>query len=49
MTDHATAGARELYDRKNYIGAYVISGTTQGFWMEGVLLISAGEATLKDV
>ena len=21
MTDHATAGARELYDRKNYIGA----------------------------
>ena len=29
ITDHATAGAAELFRRKNYIGAYCISGVNK--------------------
>ena len=47
MTDHATAGARELYDRKNYIGAYVISGHHSGLLDGGSSADIGGEATLK--
>lgn len=47
ITDHATAGARELFDRKNYIGAYCISGHHTGLLDGGSLADAGGEATLR--
>lgn len=47
ITDHATAGARELYDRKNYIGAYCISGHHSGLLDGGSTADTGGEPTLK--
>ncbi|RGY96756.1 CRISPR-associated helicase Cas3' [Clostridium sp. AM58-1XD] len=47
VTDHATAGARELYHRKNIIGAYCISGHHSGLLDGGSAADAAGEATLR--
>lgn len=47
ITDHASAGARELYHRKNYIGAYCISGHHSGLLDGGSAADAGGEATLK--
>lgn len=46
ITDHATAGAKELYNRGNVFGAYCISGHHSGLLDGGTLGDSAGEATL---
>lgn len=45
-TDHATAGAKELYNRKNFIGAYCISGHHTGLLDGGGSADAGGEATL---
>lgn len=47
ITDHATAGAKELYDRKKYAGAYCISGHHSGLLDGGSPADIGGEATLK--
>ena len=47
ITDHATAGAKELYERKNFIGAYCISGHHSGLLDGGQFADAGGEATLK--
>ncbi len=47
ITDHATAGAKELYDRKNFIGAYCVSGHHSGLLDGGQSANVGGEATLK--
>lgn len=47
ITDHATAGAKELYSRNNYIGAYCISGHHSGLLDGGSNADGGGEATLK--
>lgn len=46
ITDHATAGARELFHQKNYPGAYCIAGHHSGLLDGGGLSDSGGEATL---
>lgn len=50
-TDHATAGAKELFGRENcmekYIGAYCISGHHSGLLDGGSSADAGGEATLK--
>lgn len=46
ITDHATAGARELCDRNNMIGAYCISGHHSGLLDGGTKADSGGDATL---
>lgn len=46
ITDHATAGAKELYKRKNNIGAYCISGHHSGLLDGGSPADEGGEATL---
>ena len=46
ITDHATAGAKELYNRGNVFGAYCISGHHSGLLDGGTVGDSAGEATL---
>lgn len=45
ITDHATAGARELYKRKNMYAAYCISGHHSGLLNGGTRADCAGEAT----
>lgn len=45
ITDHATAGAQELYKRKNIFAAYCISGHHAGLLNGGTHADSAGEAT----
>lgn len=47
ITDHATAGAKELYGRKNLIGAYCVSGHHSGLLDGGQFADVGGEATLK--
>ena len=47
ITDHATAGAKELYGRKNLIGAYCVSGHHSGLLDGGRSADVGGEATLK--
>lgn len=47
ITDHATAGAKELYRRNNYIGAYCIAGHHSGLLDGGSNADVGGEATLK--
>lgn len=47
ITDHATAGARELYNRHNYIAAYCISGHHSGLLDGGGAADSGGDATLQ--
>lgn len=47
ITDHATSGAKELYQRKNYVGAYCISGHHSGLLDGGSVADTGGEATLK--
>jgi CRISPR-associated endonuclease/helicase Cas3 len=47
ITDHATAGAKELYERKNFIGAYCVSGHHSGLLDGGQSADVGGEATLK--
>lgn len=47
IVDHATAGAQELYKRKNLAGAYCISGHHSGLLDGGTVGDSAGEATLQ--
>ena len=44
-TDHATAGARELYERKNYIGAYCIAGHHSGLLDGGSTSDTGGTGT----
>ena len=46
ITDHATAGAKEVYKRKNMLAAYCISGHHSGLLDGGTQGDSAGEATL---
>ena len=46
ITDHATAGAAELFRRKNYIGAYCISGHHSGLLNGGSPADGGGDATL---
>lgn len=46
-TDHASAGAQELYKRKNYIGAYCISGHHSGLLDGGTAADAGGDATLN--
>lgn len=46
ITDHATAGAQELYKKKNYIAAYCISGHHSGLLDGGGAADAGGEATL---
>lgn len=46
LTDHATAGARELYQRHNYVCAYCISGHHTGLLDGGSAADVGGEATL---
>lgn len=46
ITDHATAGAKELYQRKNYIGAYCVAGHHSGLLDGGSSADGGGEATL---
>ncbi|WP_434687966.1 CRISPR-associated helicase Cas3' [Hungatella sp. SB206] len=46
ITDHATAGAQELYKRKNIYAAYCISGHHSGLLNGGTRADCAGEATL---
>lgn len=45
ITDHATAGAQELYKRKNIYAAYCISGHHSGLLNGGTHADCAGEAT----
>lgn len=45
ITDHATAGAQELYKRKNIYAAYCISGHHSGLLNGGTRADCAGEAT----
>lgn len=47
ITDHATAGAKELYQKNNYVGAYCISGHHSGLLDGGSAADTGGEATLK--
>lgn len=47
ITDHATAGARELYKRGKYPGAYCISGHHCGLLDGGSAADVGGEATLR--
>lgn len=47
ITDHATAGAKELFVKHNYIGAYCISGHHSGLLDGGSPADAGGEATLK--
>ena len=47
ITDHATAGAKELYERKKLTGAYCISGHHSGLLDGGQSADVGGEATLK--
>lgn len=47
MTDHATAGAQELYRRGNRIGAYCISGHHSGLLDGGTEGDSGGEGTFS--
>lgn len=47
ITDHATAGARELYNKGNYIGAYCIAGHHSGLLDGGTIADSGGEATFQ--
>ncbi len=46
ITDHATAGAKELFAKKNYIGAYCISGHHSGLLDGGGPADAGGAATL---
>lgn len=46
LTDHSTAGAQEMFRRKNYIAAYCISGHHSGLLDGGSVSDSGGEATL---
>ncbi len=46
ITDHASAGAKELFHQKNYPGAYCIAGHHSGLLDGGGLADSGGEATL---
>ncbi|WP_252198115.1 CRISPR-associated helicase Cas3' [Clostridium sp. MCC353] len=46
-TDHASAGAQELYKKKNYIGAYCISGHHSGLLDGGTAADAGGDATLN--
>lgn len=46
-TDHATAGARELYKRKNILASYCVAGHHSGLPDGGSDGDSAGEPTLK--
>ncbi len=46
ITDHATAGAKELYLKKNYICAYCISGHHSGLLDGGTTADTGGKATL---
>lgn len=46
ITDHATAGAKELFARKDYTGAYCISGHHSGLLDGGSPADVGGEATL---
>lgn len=46
ITDHATAGAQELYKRKNIFAAYCVSGHHSGLLNGGTRADCAGEATL---
>lgn len=47
ITDHATAGAQELYKKKNHFAAYCISGHHSGLLDGGSAADSGGEATLR--
>lgn len=47
ITDHATAGAKEVYQKNNYVGAYCISGHHSGLLDGGSAADTGGEATLK--
>lgn len=47
ITDHATAGAKELYKRKNFIGAYCVSGHHSGLLDGGEVADVGGEGTFK--
>lgn len=47
ITDHATAGAKELYKTNNYIGAYCISGHHSGLLDGGSTADVGGQATLQ--
>lgn len=47
ITDHATAGAKELYNRGNFIAAYCISGHHSGLLDGGGTADAGGEATLR--
>lgn len=47
ITDHATAGAKELYRRKNYPAAYCIAGHHCGLLDGGSAADVGGEATLR--
>lgn len=47
MTDHATAGAKELYKKRNYIGAYCVSGHHSGLLDGGTEADIGGTATLR--
>lgn len=46
-TDHATAGAKELYNRQNWIGAYCISGHHTGLLDGGSTGDTGDDVTLK--
>ena len=45
--DHATAGAKELYRKNNYIGAYCIAGHHSGLPDGGTVEDQAGESTFR--
>lgn len=47
ITDHATAGAQELFKRNNYVGAYCISGHHSGLLDGGNAVDAGGVATLR--
>lgn len=47
ITDHATAGAKELYNRKNIPGAYCVAGHHSGLLDGGSPADAGGEATLS--
>lgn len=47
ITDHATAGARELYQQGNYLGAYCIAGHHSGLLDGGSVADVGGTATLR--
>lgn len=47
ITDHATAGAKELFYKNNYIGAYCICGHHAGLLDGGSLADVGSEATLR--